>query len=116
MMMMMMMRMMMMMMMMTMTMMMMMLMRMMMMMVMMMMLMMMMAVVMIVAIDGAGADHAGDDDGAFASVMQVLEGIRNALAADAREWLARYFLTRIVPSQHARKGVRTISTCARAKS
>eukprot|EP00959_Pyramimonas_sp_CCMP1952_P368696 7722965-Pyramimonas_sp.AAC.1 len=33
---------------------------------------------------GADADHAGDDDGVFASVMSVLEGARHARAADAR--------------------------------
>eukprot|EP00959_Pyramimonas_sp_CCMP1952_P260275 5441943-Pyramimonas_sp.AAC.1 len=42
-----------------------------------------------------------------------MEGIRHARAADAREWLAWYYLIRIVPPQHARKGVRRIPTCAR---
>ncbi len=36
------------------------------------------------ASDGTDANHADDDDGVLASVMEVLEGVRHALAADAR--------------------------------
>eukprot|EP00959_Pyramimonas_sp_CCMP1952_P020611 434978-Pyramimonas_sp.AAC.1 len=47
------------------------------------------------ASDGADADHADDDDGVVTSAMKVLEGVRHARAADARELAARYLCTRI---------------------
>eukprot|EP00959_Pyramimonas_sp_CCMP1952_P184099 3849676-Pyramimonas_sp.AAC.1 len=52
--------------------------------------------------DGIDADLADGDAGVLASAMQVLEEIRNARAANARERLAWYDLTWTVPPQHAR--------------
>eukprot|EP00959_Pyramimonas_sp_CCMP1952_P085711 1792929-Pyramimonas_sp.AAC.1 len=54
---------------------------------------------------------ADKDDHVLASAMEVLEGARHACTADAREWPARNYSTRIVPPKHARKGVQMSSTC-----